>query len=748
MNNILVIGSGSREVSIIKKILQDNKSQNIICIGTHNNPFILENCELYIFQNYNVNEFYNFLENKNNIDFAIIGPEAPLELGFADILENKNIPCLGPLKLYANIETSKIYARNFIDQCGLSKYSPKYTVLDNVQNINNILSDFNKIVIKKDGLCGGKGVKVEDIDFTKNDISNILNEDLKNNKKLLIEEKLEGKEFSLMTITDGNNNFGHFPPIHDYKRLNNNNEGPNTGSMGCLIDSNNNLPFLNENDLNIANKINENIIKNLNLLGDKNNCKIGYRGILYGSFIKSKDGNIYIIEFNSRFGDPESIVALSLLKNNFIELCNQIENRNLQTKLVFEKKAMISIYLVPKTYPFPSKDKYDIYLDDSIKDDIIFGHVEKNNNHLYSLSSRSLVLSVKDECLNHCFKKIYNKIKLVKGFLKFRNDIGSEFLSKYEQAGVSINEGNNALKKMKKYITNTYNENVLGKYGDFGGQFKLGEYNLVSSIDGVGTKSILANKIYGEESFINLGKDIVNHSVNDILVQGAYPLFFLDYFGTAHLKINEISNFIKGVSEACIENGKIPIIGGETAEMPDIYMENKTDLVGCIIGLKHNEFFKNTQINSGDILLGLPSVSPHTNGYSLINKIINDNELPNNDLLDILVKPHKSYLKEVNEFVKLFGYESIKSMCHITGGGLNENLKRVIPNDKEFLVNNLPELPKWCKFIQEKGNIELNELKRVFNCGIGFVILISPLTFTKLEKTTVNFNYYNIGIII
>ena len=748
MNNILVIGSGSREVSIIKKILQDNKSQNIICIGTHNNPFILENCELYIFQNYNVNEFYNFLENKNNIDFAIIGPEAPLELGFADILENKNIPCLGPLKLYANIETSKIYARNFIDQCGLSKYSPKYTVLDNVQNINNILSDFNKIVIKKDGLCGGKGVKVEDIDFTKNDISNILNEDLKNNKKLLIEEKLEGKEFSLMTITDGNNNFGHFPPIHDYKRLNNNNEGPNTGSMGCLIDSNNNLPFLNENDLNIANKINENIIKNLNLLGDKNNCKIGYRGILYGSFIKSKDGNIYIIEFNSRFGDPESIVALSLLKNNFIELCNQIANRNLQTKLVFEKKAMISIYLVPKTYPFPSKDKYDIYLDDSIKDDIIFGHVEKNNNHLYSLSSRSLVLSVKDECLNHCFKKIYNKIKLVKGFLKFRNDIGSEFLSKYEQAGVSINEGNNALKKMKKYITNTYNENVLGKYGDFGGQFKLGEYNLVSSIDGVGTKSILANKIYGEESFINLGKDIVNHSVNDILVQGAYPLFFLDYFGTAHLKINEISNFIKGVSEACIENGKIPIIGGETAEMPDIYMENKTDLVGCIIGLKHNEFFKNTQINSGDILLGLPSVSPHTNGYSLINKIINDNELPNNDLLDILVKPHKSYLKEVNEFVKLFGYESIKSMCHITGGGLNENLKRVIPNDKEFLVNNLPELPKWCKFIQEKGNIELNELKRVFNCGIGFVILISPLTFTKLEKTTVNFNYYNIGIII
>ena len=412
---------------------------------------------------------------------------------------------------------------------------------------------------------------------------------------------------------------------------------------------------------------------------------------------------------------------------------------------------MLSVYMVPKNYPQKTNEKYDIYFDKNILENIIFGNVDKQEDHYYSLSSRTLLCSVKADNLTTCFKEVYNKIKNIYGNLKYRSDIGADYLSKYEQAGVSIDEGNNALKEMKEHIIKTYNKNVLGKYGDFGGQYKLGEYNLVSSIDGVGTKSILASKAYGADSFVNLGKDIVNHSVNDILVQGAFPLFFLDYYGTSHLNTNEVTNFIKGISEACIENGQIPLIGGETAEMPSIYTEGKTDLVGCIIGLKDERFFQNTEITSGDILIGIPSVSPHTNGYSLINKILDETGMPNEELVKTLLKPHKSYLDEVKQIIYHFGFDTIKGMCHITGGGLKENLNRVIPKklntkfNKSVLENALPD---WCKYIQEKGKISNEELYRVFNCGIGFVLIVSKETESDSIFKNVTHKYLRIGEIM
>lgn len=738
MNSVLVIGSGCREAIIVKKLIDDSKkidiSLNVVCIGSSNHPYIKENCELHILKKYYEIDFARILNNIENLKFCVVGPEAFLEEGVADVLEKRKIPCIGPLKNHARIETSKSYAREIIDACRLENYSPKYVLLEkngfekeNVERINEITkNENNKIVIKKDGLCGGKGVFVQDVDFTQSEIQTIITENI-DKSDLLIEEKLEGQEFSLMTLTDGNGNCRHFPPISDYKRLENNDVGPNTGSMGCFIDKNNSLPFLNEQDIKITESINEIIIEKLN--SNKHlHENMGYRGVLYGSFMKTRDGNIYIIEFNSRFGDPESVIALSLLKNNFYSLCCEVAKGELTSVLEFDQSAMLCVYMVPKNYPQKTTEKYDIYFDEDVLNHVIFGNVEKENNHYYSLSSRTLLCSVKGTNLSSCYKEVYNKVKQIHGNLKYRTDIAANYLSKYEQAGVSIDEGNAALKEMKQYIVNTYNENVLGKYGDFGGQYKLGDYNLVSSIDGVGTKSILASKVFGEESFVDLGKDIVNHSVNDILVQGAFPLFFLDYYGTAHLSTREVTNFVKGLSEACIENGHIPLIGGETAEMPSIYIEGKTDLVGCIIGLKDERFFQNTQISSGDVLIGIPSVSPHTNGYSLINKIFDENGLPNQELVKTLLKPHKSYLNEVKEFIHHFGYDAIKGMCHITGGGLQENMNRVIPNDlhTEFNWDKLRDvLPEWCKYLQEKGNITNEELYRVFNCGIGFVFIVS-----------------------
>ena len=734
MLNILVIGSGAREAMIVRKLVESKQNSNIYCLGTSKNPYISKKTKLFVQEFILISIVLDFI-NENLIDFAIIGPEISLKDGISNLLENNGVPCIGPLKIYAQIETSKIFARRFIDKIGLNKYSPKYIVYDNNYEKIKSFSDSKKIVIKYDGLHSGKGVKVQGVDFnyfSEIDISNI-------NDDVIFEEKLEGEEFSLISVTDGNGGIRHFPPIQDYKRLYNNDLGPNTGSMGCLINKNNSLDFLTKNDIFLAEKINKQIVDNLNSFGKIKNYKTGYRGFIYGSYIKTKDGKIYIIEFNSRLGDPEGIILLNMLKNDFIELCLELTSGNLKTNLKFSQNANLGVYLVPKNYPKKSSEKYDIYIDKSLnKHNIIYGNVEEDikQMHLYSLSSRSLFYFVEGSSILDCRNKLYNDIKLINGNLHYRTDIGEKFLNSYNSVGVSIDNGNKAIKQIKDNILKTYNENVLGKHGDFGGQYKLDGSVLVSSIDGVGTKSILATRKYGVKSFINLGKDIVNHSVNDILVQGAYPLFFLDYFGTDNLRLDEINYFIEGVSEACIENGKFPILGGETAEMPLVYKKNNTDLVGCIVGLKDDRFFK-TKVQKNDVILGLLSDGPHTNGFTLINHILKDKSLDTH-IVEQLLKPHKSYLNLVNEFVKKHGYECLTAMAHITGGGLIENIKRVVPDNLTVSINlDKIDMPEWCNYLMKNGNISSEEMFKVFNCGIGFVLIVNENILNKLDLNNV-----------
>jgi phosphoribosylamine--glycine ligase/phosphoribosylformylglycinamidine cyclo-ligase len=751
MKNILVIGSGGRECMIIKKLIVDskklNESINIICIGSNKNPYINDNTKLIITE-LNSENLTNIIRKFDVIDFAIIGPENPLKYGIGDLLEYMRIPCIGPLKIYSQIETSKIFARQFIDKIGLSTHSPQYIIIKNNEKnfdlVNTSLNSItNSIVIKKNGLHGGKGVFVQGDDF--NNISEIESELKKIDEDILIEEKLVGDEYSLLSITDGQGNIAHFPPIKDYKRLNNNDTGPNTGGMGCFMDKNNSLPFLTQNDITISENINSKMIEELNKMGKENACKIGYRGILYGSYIKTSDDKIYIIEFNARFGDPEGILALHSLQTNFYNLCLQCAAGELKGKLSFTNKASIGVYLVPKMYPKKEYDSYDIYInEDKINtNNVIFANVEKDNNHIYSLGSRSLFYFIEDEDLGLCFSKIYSQITNIIGNFHYRTDIGALYIDNYDKVGVSIERGAAAVKNMKQFIEKTYTPNVLGKHGDFGGQYKLGDYTLVSSIDGVGTKSLLAQKQYGSKSFINLGKDIVNHSVNDILVQGATPLFFMDYFGTDVLNLDEITNFIQGISEACIENGKFPILGGETAEMPSIYKDNKTDLVGCIVGLKDPDYFQNPIVENS-ILIGLKSDGPHTNGFSLINKL----NITDSEIIDTFLNPHKSYLNSVNEFIEKYGCNNLLGMSHITGGGLEDNIKRVIPKnlslniDYNVIINNLPD---WCSSIMDIGNMSLDEMLKIYNCGIGYVLIV-PL---ELESELIkNKDYIKFGILL
>ncbi len=294
--------------------------------------------------------------------------------------------------------------------------------------------------------------------------------------------------------------------------------------------------------------------------------------------------------------------------------------------------------------------------------------------------------------------------------------------SQYAASGVNIDAGNRAVELMKDAVRATYTDSVLAGIGSFGGLFDASALKqmdhpvLVASTDGVGTKVKLAAS-YGR--FRGIGYDIVNHCINDILVQGAKPLFFMDYFATSKLNPEQTAEVVTGIAEACKVAG-MALLGGETAEMPDVYQPNEFDVAGTIIGvLERVQILPRPTLQEGDVLIGFTSSGPHTNGYSLIRKIFADTAL-DDSLTDILLAPHRSY------FNVLYPYLSqVKALVHITGGGFIENVPRVLPENLSAMIHlGSWNVPDFWKLIQQKGSISTGEMYRVFNMGIGMIAIV------------------------
>src|SRR5437764_3274408 len=302
----------------------------------------------------------------------------------------------------------------------------------------------------------------------------------------------------------------------------------------------------------------------------------------------------------------------------------------------------------------------------------------------------------------------------------------------YSDAGVSIDKANAATEKIKQLARETFNARTLSEIGSFGGMFdgafpSLKQPVLVASADGVGTKLKIACAT-GTHSTI--GRDLVNHCVNDILVQGARPLFFLDYIATGRLSPETITSIIEGITNGCRDNGCV-LLGGETAEMPGFYADGEYDVAGFIVGIVDRaKIIDGRTIQAGDVVLGLPSAGLHTNGYSLARKLFFENlhyksqtfidEL-NQTVGDALLQTHLSYLKEIGP---LLDAEKIKGLAHITGGGLLENIPRILPEGTAVEIKRgaWPVLPIF-KLMQRLGNIDESEMFRVFNMGIGMVVI-------------------------
>jgi len=303
---------------------------------------------------------------------------------------------------------------------------------------------------------------------------------------------------------------------------------------------------------------------------------------------------------------------------------------------------------------------------------------------------------------------------------------------KYEDAGVSIQASDDTVEKIKNYAKSTFNKAVLSDIGLFGAFFQPDFTNykepvLVSSVDGVGTKLKIATMLNKHDT---IGQDLVNHCVNDIAVCGAEPLYFLDYMAFGKLDPEVAAEIVKGFSIACKENN-CALIGGETAEMPGLYQEGDYDLSGTIVGIvEKSKIIKGDSITSGDVLIGVPSTGLHTNGYSLARKAILEkydlhNKMPftNNTIGEELLTVHRSYLSIIKV---LKNNLSVKGFSHITGGGIVGNTKRILPPGLNLKIDwGNWKLPSMFHLIQDAGDISDEEMKEVFNMGIGLVFVIS-----------------------
>jgi phosphoribosylformylglycinamidine cyclo-ligase len=329
----------------------------------------------------------------------------------------------------------------------------------------------------------------------------------------------------------------------------------------------------------------------------------------------------------------------------------------------------------------------------------------------------------------------------------------------YSDAGVSIDTANEAVKKISNFAKSTFNARTLTNIGSFGGMFdakftELSQPILVASADGVGTKlkvAFLAN-IHN-----TIGQDLVNHCVNDILVQGARPLFFLDYFATGKLSADITADVVEGISIACKQNNCV-LLGGETAEMPGFYTDGEYDLAGFIVGVVDREkVIDGKEIKPGDVLLGLPSNGLHTNGYSLARKLLFeigghkvDTKIDETGetIAETLLKPHRSYFKPLSV---LIDQKKIKGLAHITGGGLLDNIPRILPEKVSVEINRgtWEELPIF-GVMQKLGNVDTEEMFRAFNMGIGMVLICAADEAVNIKKhlEEIDEKVYEIGRVV
>ncbi|KAI1085669.1 phosphoribosylamine--glycine ligase [Whalleya microplaca] len=743
---VLLIGNGGREHAIAWKLSQSPLVESIITVpgngGTATCPKTTNNTSV------SAEDFPGLLElaRKNNVNYVVPGPEAPLVAGAVDFFENAGIKSFGPSKKAAQMEGSKTFSKDFMKKHNIptaeyenfSDYDKAREYLDRVQH---------DVVIKASGLAAGKGVIIP---TSKEEAHQALKDIMQNKEfgsagdEVVIEEFLTGDELSVLTFSDGYT-IKSLPPAQDHKRIGEGDTGLNTGGMGCYAPTNIATPDL------VA-KIDRDIIQPT--IDGMRKDEMPFVGVLFTGLMITSTGP-KVLEYNVRFGDPETQTVLPLLSEDtdLAKVMVACSERYLDSVLIkVEPSFSATVVVAAGGYP-ESYAKGDEMSVQSPPAGINIFHAGTKlvNDKLLTAGGRVIAASATAaESLRAAVDKAYEGVKLIQ-FSKMyhRRDIAhrafkptddtKEALT-YAQAGVSIDAGNQLVERIRAAVRSTARPGADAEIGGFGGEVDLARAGfpssapiLVGAIDGVGTKLMVAQAT-GDHSTV--GIDLVAMNVNDLVVQGAEPVMFLDYFGCSRLDSAVAASFVEGIAAGCRAAG-CALVGGETAEMPGMYRDDDYDAAGAAVGVMRAaaRLPRHADMRPGDVLLGLASSGVHSNGFSLVRRILAREALDygapapwETTSTSSTITVGKSLLTPTRIYVRsiLRALPRLKGLAHITGGGLTENVPRMLPGhlaaDIDVSAWAPPPVFRW---LARAGNVAPAEMARTFNNGVGMVAVVA-----------------------
>jgi phosphoribosylamine--glycine ligase len=428
MTHVLLIGNGAREHVIAEAILRSERAPRLYSFMKTNNPGIAALSEKVRLGRYDEPEAIAAFARETGVDFAVVGPEDPLSHGAVDALAASGIPAVGPTRSLARLETSKSFTRNLLEKYGIPG-NPRFRNFRSLVGIEAFLDELDGIVLKPDGLTGGKGVLVQGDHFqTRAEAVDLCHEILQSHPGVTVEEKLEGEEFSLQCLCDGRTVVAT-PPVQDHKRRFVDDRGPNTGGMGSYSAADHLLPFLDAaavaEGLAITRKVSEAI---------RRETGIPYKGIMYGGFIITRSG-VKLIEYNARFGDPEAMNILPLLRTDFIDVCRAIIDGGLdRMDIVFEKRATVCKYVVPKGYGLPQDHPEAASTSSRIEIGEVHGarlyhsSIDQRPDGLYMTSSRAICVVGIADSLAEAEQIAERAVGAIRGPVDHRPDIGTDLL--------------------------------------------------------------------------------------------------------------------------------------------------------------------------------------------------------------------------------------------------------------------------------------------------------------------------------
>ncbi|KAJ3930999.1 MAG: aminoimidazole ribonucleotide synthetase [Lentinula lateritia] len=749
---ILLLGAGGREHALTWKLAQSPLVEHIyVCPGNGGTNQEAKASNL----NLPLHDFPQLVDFavKTGVNLVVPGPEQPLVDGVEMYFRKVGIPVFGPSLLAARMEGSKSFSKYFMARHSIP--TAKFRVFQSSQideAIHYVKTCGHLVVLKADGLAAGKGVLIpQSEEEAIAGLKNILVENVFGaaGNQVVVEEQLTGPEISVLAFSDGYT-VVPLPAAQDHKRIGEGDVGLNTGGMGAYAPAPVASPA-------IMKQIMEESLRPT--IDGMRRDGFPFVGMLFTGFMLTSNGP-KVLEYNVRFGDPET-EALVLLLDQKADLAAILlacaEHRLDSVPVPIRNGVAVSVVLASAGYPGSYAKGKQIQFGELPPDTVAFhAGTEQKSGATLTAGGRVLVAAAFASTLGEALKIVYQAVDQISFEGKtYRRDIAHRALKAsgpnqgltYAQAGVSVDAGNTLVEVIKPFVRSTRRSGADAEIGGFGGVFDLKATGyidpvLVSGTDGVGTKLRVAVDAGIHDS---VGVDLVAMSVNDLLVQGAEPLYFLDYYGCSKLDVAIASQVIQGIAEGCRE-AKCALIGGETAEMPGMYQQGDYDLAGFAVGAVERErILPSNNIVAGDILLGIASSGLHSNGFSLVRKILGTTNLsysspcPWDTTLTLgraLLKPTAIYIKQILPAAQA-GY--IKGMSHITGGGFVENIPRVLPKELGCSIDAASwELPPVFQFLMKQGGVEPLEMARTFNNGIGMVVIVSessaPLVTETLRK--------------